>query len=116
MIHPRNLVESDNSRAERSRAILELDGFSSRRIRLEYIIFWFRVYFGYWPISKIIFQMTSSFIRAYPNIYSKLLFLRNKSAIFSKIVAHFSSYDKGMKVDKRKYKKTIGTRVDVVAD
>ena len=116
LIHPRDLVESDNSRAERSRAILELDGFSSRRIRLEYIIFWFRVYFGYWPISKIIFQMTSSFIRAYPNLYSKMLFLRNKSSIFSKIVAHFSSYDKGMKVDKRKYNKTIGTRVDVIAD
>ena len=116
LIHPRDLVESDNSRAERSRAILELDGFSARRIRLEYIIFWFRVYFGYWPISKIIFQMTSSFIRAYPNLYSKMLFLRNKSLIFSKIVAHFSSYDKGMKVDKRKYNKTIGTRVDVIAD
>ena len=116
LIHPRDLVESDTSRAERSRAILDLDGFSAKRIRIEYILFWFRVYFRHWPISKIIFQMISSFLRAYPKVYSKLLYLRNNSSILFKIISHFSSYEKSWKIHKRKFDKAIGTRVDVIAD
>ena len=95
---------------------MDLDGFSAKRIRIEYILFWFRVYFRHWPISKIIFQMISSFLRAYPNVYSKLLYLRNNSSILFKIISHFSSYEKSWKIHKRKFDKAIGTRVDVIAD
>jgi len=102
LIHSRDLVESDYSKAERSRSVLNLDGFSSRRIRIEYVIFWFRVYFGYWKTTKIIIAMLKSLLRAYPNIYSKLLFVRNNLTFLRK------------KIQKHNYTKALGTRIDIV--
>jgi anaerobic magnesium-protoporphyrin IX monomethyl ester cyclase len=116
LVHSRDLVTSDLSKAERSRAILDLDGFSSNRIRLEYILFWFRVYYGHWSITKIIFYMGTSFLRAYPKMYSRALFFRNTLPILSNIVSYLSSNKRTSKFDKRKFDKAVGTRVDVVSD
>ena len=100
LVHSRDLVESDYSRAERSRSILNLQGFSSRRIRIEYVLFWFRVYIGHWPTLKVLSTMLKSFLRAYPNIYTKLLFLRN----------NYSYLTKKNKISN----KLLGTRIDIV--
>ena len=116
LVHSRDLVTSDFSKAERSRAILDLDGFSSNRIRLEYILFWFRVYYGHWSITKIIFSMGTSFLRAYPKMYSKALFFRNTLPILSNIVSYLSSNKRTRKFDKRKFDKAVGTRVDVMTE
>ena len=102
--------------SERSRSILNLDGFSSNRIRLEYVLFCFRVYYGNWPITKIVFKMTTSFLRAYPNVYSKLLFLRNTFPMLSNIVNYYSSNKRTLKNKNRKFDSVIGTRVDVMTE
>ena len=66
----------------RDLAILDLEGFSSRRIRFEYIVFWIRVYLGYWTLRKVLIHSIKSFLRAYPSIYSKVfyyeIYLRKK--------------------------------------
>jgi radical SAM superfamily enzyme YgiQ (UPF0313 family) len=116
LVHARDLVTNDLSKAERSRAILDLDGFSSNRIRLEYIIFWFRVYYGHWPITKVAFKMATSFLRAYPYVYSKLLYLRNTFSILSNIVNYYSENKRTLKGYNRKFANVIGTREDVIKE
>ena len=100
LVHSRDLVESDFSKAERSRSILNLEGFSSRRIRIEYVIFWFRVYIGHWSTVRVLTTMLKSILRAYPNIYSKFLFLRNNFTYLTK--------------KKIANNKLLGTRIDIV--
>jgi len=116
LVHSRDLVTSEFSKAERSRAILDLDGFSSNRIRLEYILFWFRVYYGHWPITKIVFKMATSFLKAYPYVYSKLLYLRNTFSVFGNIVNYFSSNKRTLNNKNRKFDSVVGTRVDVMTE
>ncbi|SVC02014.1 uncharacterized protein METZ01_LOCUS254868, partial [marine metagenome] len=57
-------------RSERTNALLNLPGFSKRRIRFEYIIFSWRVYRGMWPITKVVTNVIASFLKAHPRIYS----------------------------------------------
>ncbi len=64
------LTPTGATKAERGLALLDLDGFSSRRIRFESIVFWWRVYKGHWPLLKILAKMAGSFLRAYPKLYS----------------------------------------------
>ncbi len=78
LVHSRDLVTNDNSKAERTRAVLNLEGFSARRIRLEYILFWFRVYSGHWSMMKLIWHTLRSFLMAYPKIYSRLFAIRER--------------------------------------
>jgi len=106
LIHPRNLREQSTSKSERSRAILDLEGFSSRRIRFEYIVFWIRVYLGYWSLSKIFTYSVKSFLRAYPSIYSKVFYLRDL----------FEKKTDSTIIEKRKFDKVIGTRIDVMTE
>mgnify|MGYP004003230525 FL=1 len=77
LVHPQDLVTKDYSTAERSRAVLNLEGFSARRIRLEYILFWFRVYSGHWSMIKLIWHTLRSFLMAYPKTYSRLFAIRD---------------------------------------
>ena len=113
LVHSRDLVFESYSRAERSKAVLNLEGFSSKRIRFEYIIFWLRVYWGHWPIKKILRSMFISFIKATPKFYSKLLYIRNKSYFITNIVS-LLFHDKKTKL--RKFDSVVGTRVDVISD
>ena len=66
LIKPENLTPE----AERSRAVLNLDGFSSARIRYEYIVFWFRVYLFKWPLSKVLYNVLANYVRAYPRMFN----------------------------------------------
>ena len=111
LVKANELVEYDVNRAERSRAILDLEGFPVRRIRLEYILFWFRVYLKHWPLSKIIFYTASSFLKAYPMVYSKFLYLRNNVPMLGMLISHYSSNKRDVKGAR-----SVGTRVDVIKD
>ena len=113
LIHPRNLRETSTSKSERARAILDLEGFSSRRIRFEYIVFWIRVYLGYWTLSKVLIHSTKSLLRAYPSIYSKVFYLRD---IFEKKTDGTLMDNEHRTMLRRKFDKTIGTRIDVMTE
>jgi len=110
------LVEPDNISltSERNRSVLELPGFSKRRIRFEYIVFMWRVYKGYWPFSKIAVNVLSHFLRAYPKIYSLYFFLSNNFKIVRDISNKFNVYER--KFTSKKLPKTMATREDFVRD
>ena len=56
--------------AERSRAVLDLPGFSRRRIYLEYLLFYARVYHGIWSWKDIALHTARMFIRGFPSLHS----------------------------------------------
>lgn len=77
------IVEGElKEKAERGRAYLDLPDFSRRQIRREYILFWFRVYWGYWSIDRILAGTMRSLISAYPHIYSFAKFLSTHNIVF----------------------------------
>ena len=71
-----------DAKAERGRAYLDLPGFSHRQIRREYLLFWYRVYRGYWPFDRIVAGTMRSLISAYPLIYSMAKYLSTHSRFF----------------------------------
>jgi len=80
-----------SSVGERCTAQLCLEGFSRSRIRYEYIVFWWRVYIGYWPLSKILVNMFTSLLRGYPRLYSYFLFIRDKNYSIMRFVNRFNA-------------------------
>jgi len=78
---------------ERSTAKISLADFSGFRIRYEYIVFWWRVYIGYWPLLKIIVNMFISFVRGYPKVYSLLLHIRDKNRVIMQFINRYNSND-----------------------
>lgn len=96
---------------ERSTARLDLEGFSSARIKFEYIVFWWRVYRGHWPLTKVLISMAASFLRGYPKAYSLYLAVRNSSNFVMSLTNRYSST-----IHAKKAPLKIGTRVDVIRD
>jgi radical SAM superfamily enzyme YgiQ (UPF0313 family) len=94
---------------ERSSAQLNLPGFSKRRIRFEYIVFPWRAYRGIWPISKVVANVFAAFLRAYPNMYSLYLKVRNNSSFIMKLANRYTG-------GQHKLRKTVTTREDVIRD
>src|SRR5262249_9415344 len=60
--------EGLNPGLERTRPALNLPGFSRRRVRLEYVLFWFRVYQGIWPASRILAETVQAIIAGSPRL------------------------------------------------
>jgi radical SAM superfamily enzyme YgiQ (UPF0313 family) len=69
------------SEGERTVALLDLPGFSRRRIRFEYIIFYYRVYRGRWPFWRIFFSVCRHFVVAYPRVYHAWRYFSNTTAV-----------------------------------
>jgi len=97
---------------ERTTARLDLEGFSSRRVRFEYIVFWWRVYRGHWSMTKVLANMAAAFLRAYPSVYSKYRYLRDKSSFVLSLANRYGTAERRL----RKAPTTVGTRVDVIRD
>jgi len=108
LIQPENL----SPKSERSTARLNLEGFSSKRIQFEYIIFWWRVYKGHWPLAKILASMFAAFLKGHPKIYSLYLYIRNNSDFVMGLVGRYSSSGPRS----RRTPRTVGTRVDVIRE
>lgn len=74
------LIKNLNSSAERAIANLDLPGFSKYRIRLEYILFAYKVFRGRWPIEKILLHTMSAFLRGYPRLmsFARVMIRENK--------------------------------------
>jgi radical SAM superfamily enzyme YgiQ (UPF0313 family) len=104
--------ESLSPKGERSSAQLDLEEFSSRRIRFEYIVFWWRVYRGHWPLPKVLANMAAAFLRAYPKVYSRYRYLRDKSDFIMTLANRYGTGEHKL----RKVPTTVGTRVDVIRD
>src|SRR5262249_25833514 len=73
--------ESLKPSLERTRAALDLPTFSRRRVRLEYILFWFRTYHGIWPLSRILAETVQGIIAGSPRLWSAYTHLREHSRI-----------------------------------
>jgi hypothetical protein len=102
---------------ERSNALLDLEGFSSRRIKLEYILFWWRVYYGHWPTLKVLATMFASYLRGHPRAYSFYLNVRNRSSF---VMGHANKFSPTRSLTRNSVKftapQTVGTRIDVMRD
>ena len=104
--------EQLSPKAERSSSQLSLPGFSNRRIRFEYIVFFWRAYRGIWPISKVVANVIASFLKAYPKMYSLYLNVRNNFSFIMKLTNKYSIAQHKLK----KINKTVNTREDVLRD
>jgi len=96
-------------RSERSSARLNLPDFSNRRIRFEYIVFFWRAYKGIWPILKVVANVIGSFLKAYPEIYSFYWSVRNNFSFIMKLTNKYNVTEHKLK----EIKKTVNTREDV---
>jgi anaerobic magnesium-protoporphyrin IX monomethyl ester cyclase len=108
------LIDETNlsPRSERSRAVLDMEGFSSKRIRFEYVVFCWRVYKGHWPILRVMANVVAAFLKAYPKCYSVYLFVRNNTAFVMNLANRYG----GASHQLRKAATTVGTRVDVMRE
>lgn len=63
----RGLIPSGTTqgRFERRSSVMRTPEFPAYRVKLEYILFWWRVYRGVWPISRILYYMAKHNIFAY---------------------------------------------------
>ena len=98
-------------RSERSIAQLNLPGFSNRRIRFEYIVFFWRAYRGIWPITKVVANVIASFLKAYPKMYSFYLNVRNNFSFIMKLTNKYSGTQHNFK-EIRKIAHSVKTRED----
>jgi len=97
-------------RSERSSPPLSLPGFSSRRIRLEYILWPWRVYRGIWPAPKVIANVLAAYLKAHPRMYSLYTYISNHFAFVMRISNKYNPTQHNIV----KHKKTVSTRQDVI--
>lgn len=103
-------------KSERSSAPLDLPGFSSRRIRFEYIVFFLRVYRGHWPILKVAANVFAPFLKAHPTLYSLYLNVRDKFGFVMAIANKYGGAHHKANYKQRKLARTVGTREDVIRE
>lgn len=68
-----------DARAERTKAVLDLPTFPRWRIRMEYILFWYKAFQGSWPFFKILTYMLKAYISPHENLQRLYRFLIKKS-------------------------------------
>jgi len=76
---------------ERARAALDLPTFSRRRVRLEYVLFWFKVYRGVWPVSRILAATVEGIIAGSPRLWSAYSRLKEESRVVKYIRGRYRS-------------------------
>ncbi|MDH4183820.1 MAG: B12-binding domain-containing radical SAM protein, partial [Nitrospinota bacterium] len=59
--------------AERSRAVLDLPGFSKWRIQYEFIMFHFKTRKGRWPMYQRLAYTAKNGIKLFPNVFSEII-------------------------------------------
>jgi radical SAM superfamily enzyme YgiQ (UPF0313 family) len=109
------LIEQQSlvSHGERTHSVLNLPGFGRRRIRFEYIVFWWRVYRGHWPLGKVMANMFRSFLRAHPKAHTVFVSLRDNNSAVRWLA---EKYGNRHYLGKISAAKTVGTRIDVISD
>jgi hypothetical protein len=86
--------QSLNPSLERARTTLDLPTFSRRRVRLEYILFWYKVYRGVWPASRIMTETVQGIIAGSPRLWSAYTRLKENSRVVRYIRARYRSLRK----------------------
>lgn len=66
---------------ERTRPALNVPTFPRWRVRLEYTLFWFKVYRGHWPASQILVQSILGFIVGNPRLWAMYNRLQDHSRV-----------------------------------
>ncbi|MDH4183729.1 MAG: hypothetical protein OEV92_05875, partial [Nitrospinota bacterium] len=59
--------------AERSRAVLDLPGFSKWRIQYEFIMFHYKTRKGRWPMYQRLAYTAKNGIKLFPNVFSEII-------------------------------------------
>lgn len=71
--------------AERSRAYLDLPGFPKWRILFEFNAFYFRLYYGEWPLPRIMAYAARQALSRYPALVSALRYMFAHSAVLKNV-------------------------------
>lgn len=108
-------IEADDleKKAERSRAYLDLPEFPRRRVRLEYVLFWFRACWGIWGLKRVLVQTAINMIIAYPGLYSFVKRLLISSKFLRTIRDRYST--KSSQLEKSTTDGAVMTRVDFIS-
>ncbi|HYD68801.1 B12-binding domain-containing radical SAM protein [Azospirillum sp.] len=87
MAREMNLFDPSRIRptAERSRAYLDLPGFPKWRIMLEYSIFYYRVYRGRWPMTRILAYSVRQVLNCVPALVSLFRFAVDRSPLLRQV-------------------------------
>jgi radical SAM superfamily enzyme YgiQ (UPF0313 family) len=87
----KGLVTKDglNPALERARPALDLPTFSRRRVRLEYILFWFKAFRGVWPARRILAETVQGIIAGSPALWSRYTRLRDESKVVRYLRARY---------------------------
>ena len=80
-LDPTGTREELDTHTERGRAALDMPGFSRRRVRIEYILFWYRCFKGHWPMRKILGHMFQSVMDGSPKTWAAWKFLNDKGIV-----------------------------------
>ena len=75
---------------ERTRAIINLPYFPKWRVRLEYVFFYYRVYKGNWPMSKIFARTVRAFISPYPILETIYRYARSHSKLIGSLKTRYA--------------------------
>lgn len=86
--------EKIQAQAERRKSYLDLPGFSRFQIKKEYILFYYNVYKGKWPVWKIAAHSARLAISAYPGINSFYRYLISRSRIFAYLKERLASFNR----------------------
>ena len=74
---------------ERARPALDLPSFSRRRVRLEYVLFWFKVFRGVWPTRRILAETVQGIIAGSPALWATYTRLRDESRVVRSLRARY---------------------------
>jgi radical SAM superfamily enzyme YgiQ (UPF0313 family) len=73
----------DKASIERAQPALDLPGFSRRRVKLEYSLFWFKAFRGHWPASKIAVETLQGIVSGSPRLWARYTRIRENSKVFA---------------------------------
>ena len=109
------LIQRDvnDTTAERSRAAMNLPAFSRRRIRLEYVLFWYKVFRGNWPLSKLLVYTIKGIINGYPALWPIYLFLQERSNTYKLLRNLYRSMLDGSEKEQKQGKYYQTVQVDI---
>lgn len=71
--------------AERSRAYLDLPGFPKWRILFEFSVFYYRLYRGEWPMTRILAHAARLTLSCYPALVSVFRYIVDRSAMLKRV-------------------------------
>ena len=77
---------------ERNTPVLNLPTFSAKKVRIEYLLFNYRVYSGFLPLSQIFARILRTFLLGYPTFNSAYRYLTRNNSMFRFLKTKLTPY------------------------